>query len=474
MSEIDSARLHRFLLGLGAEGHEALSSSTISIVSDSVIGKYFALPIAAAGIPVKLIDKTTALEEKLIDIPVKDGNRARGYISALKEFSNSPALESLVGIEAELGYYGSPLVLKNSKVVIDCTNNPRSKTASLDFSTKNNAAFISVSVIPGYGRLDMVPPKGQAKISVLGKGMAELEESLINEEGALLTKEMIGAFMGGIAAEEATRFILGKEPLNRRLCLNLGYDDVFMRRQEHQSLNILKPNEFSEKSALLFGVGAVGANTGYWLSRLGLKRVDALDYDTVDITNVIRTLFYHHSVGQLKADVAAQKFQELSGNRTSSTAIKEKLQPDWKPGQRYDVFVDGFDNFSSRNLVHQLAISEGTPLLSASGRFDGFDMEFYLPGKTLCFDCNFGLSSLAEKEDSDRRNSCTVEFTPQNSWINQSLGSLAAMMIAGQLAGKKVPNGMIFYEPAQDNRLFINAKQGYCGLENGVMVHGHL
>lgn len=483
---VDADRLHRLMLGLGADGYKKLESSVVSIVFDSEIGKYFALPFVASGIPVKLISASeTSASEQLIDVQLSQKHRSHAYAQALRDFTGRPSLESIVGAEAELGFYGSTQVLNGSRVVIDCTNSQPSKSASLDFATKTQAAFISVSVVPGYARLEVGSPGKAAQPSVLMPGMAEMEESLVAKiqadaslmRGALVTKEMMGMFMAGIAADEAVRVILGKgEPPAKPLYLKFGYgQDVFAPKTKEQELRFLNPELFRENSALLFGAGAVGANVAFWLPKMGMGRVDVLDYDVIELTNLMRTLFYHKHVGELKAKVASEKIRELSGQATRSDFLNSRLTEDWAPESAYSVYVDGFDNFYSRNLVHKLAMAAEVPLLSASGRFDGFDMELYVPGKTQCFNCNFGLDRLAEKEEADRRNNCAVEFTPQNTWINQSVGALASLLIASALHPAHygtVPNGMVMFDPGHDSRLLINSKAGVCVAENGAMQHG--
>ncbi|MBI2143930.1 ThiF family adenylyltransferase [Candidatus Woesearchaeota archaeon] len=486
-AEIDTARLHRLMLGIGADGYEKLKKSQVSVVFDSEVGKYVALPLAASGIPLVLVSASQKhVWEQLIDIPLQQAEMAHSYAGALRQFNGNPSLETIIGVEAAMGFHGSTALLGGSSVVIDCTNSQLSKEACLSFARKAKASFISISVVPGYARLELAAPDNRkVGTSVLMPGMAEMEAGLaatirgnpLHEAGASITKEMMGMFMGGMAADETVRLILGKgQPLNRPLYLKFGYgSDVFSPKQEHDELRYVVPGMFGSKSALLFGLGAVGANVAFWLSKIGMGRVDTLDYDVVEITNVMRTLFYHQHVGELKAEVASQKIKALSCGSTESKSFNVKLAPGWEPGQDYSIYVDGFDNFLARSLVHRLGIQNKTPVLSASGRFDGFDMETYVPGQTLCFDCNFGLGRLAEKEEADRRNSCVVEFTPQNTWVNQSVGALAAMLIVNVFNPDRygsVPNGMVMYDPSQESRLFVNSKAGSCAFSGGEMQHG--
>lgn len=478
-------RLDRLLRGIGEDGFGKLQNSVVSVVFDSEVGKYFALPFAVSGIPLKLISISGKDDdESMIDLRIDSEMRAHGYASAFHKFNGNSSIDTIVGIEAELGYHGSSRVLEGSNVVIDCTNNEISKQSALQFSQKNGAIFISASVIPGYAKIEVfVPGRETSGYSILMPGMKGLEERVFESingnpclvKGAKLTKEMIAMFMGGIAADEAVRGILGgKEPLARPVYYKFGYGaEMFSPRAKGEELRFIDPAHFRDKSALIFGAGAIGANEAYWLARLGLKRVDCLDYDVVELTNIMRTLMYYDMVGWLKCAAASEKIKLISEGKTESGQIPAKLSPKWKPAMEYDVYFDGFDNFYSRDMVSQRGLKDFVPVISASGRFDGFDVEAYVPQTTLCFDCNFGLSQLAEKEQARVRQSCGIEYTPQNGWINQSAGALASLILANVLFLDKygpAVNGMVLYDPNQDKRLFVNDKSGACYHRKGGAI----
>lgn len=471
----DASRLDRLFRAIGEDGFRKLNSSIVSIIFDDSIGKYFALPFVSSKMPVRLISTSKRERgERLIDILVEEPRRAHGYVRAFQKYYSDAGM--VVGIEGRLGAFFSNTLLEGSKVIIDCTNNERSKQCALEYAKEKGATFISASVVPGYGKFAVIYPNtGDHDSSILMPGMRTLEEKVWDEtrrkpdqrRGAKITKELVAAFIAGLAADEAVRCILEKDkPLEETVYFKFGYGrDMFRPKTKEDVLIYINPRFFRKKSAHVFGAGAVGTNVSFWLSKMGFGKIAFLDYDEVESTNVMRTLFYHDRIGYAKDCAAAEKIALISNGRTETKAFHTKLTPEWKPDIPYDVYIDGFDNFYSRGIAHNIALQNNMYLVSASGRFDGFDVEVYIPGQTLCFDCIFRINELAAKDEARQRQSCSREFTPQNTWINQSVGALTAMMAASALKPKKygVPvNGMVFYDTNQTRRLFVNEKEGVC------------
>lgn len=475
MSDL-SQRLDRLLRAVGDDGFEKLQESIVSVVFDSEAGKYFSLPLAYAGVPLKLIGVSPSVEgERLVDTRINNKSRALSYSEALKNHTGN---EKIVGVEAELNCLNPEIFLRGSSAVIDCTNDPVSKYVISHYCRKNKTFFLSASVVPGYAKMKVMARKSTDEL--LMEDMIKLETSLYEKinsdklEGAVLTKEILSMFMGGLAAEETVRSILGKEFTDQTLCCKFGYGiNMFAPKGEDEELKFIDLSDFRKTSANVFGAGAIGTNIGYWLARLKFSELDFLDDDVVDLTNVMRTLYYHDRVGWLKSAAAAEKTFEISGGLTKSFPLQFRLKPNNTIDKNYDFYIDGFDTFKARNLVSILGMNDFRPVISASARYDSFDIRVYVPNKTLCFDCSFGLKDLAEKENSIVRQSCGMEFTPQNTWTNLSAGSLATMLLCGAVSPEKygpVVNGLVFYDTNYPERLFVDPKDGVCKHRKGGII----
>ncbi len=477
-------RFNRLALSIGVEGLDILqNSSLITIVYDSPIVKFFALPLITAGIPVKLIGliKTTR-NEKLIDIPLDPGMSATSYEKALTNF-NGPGTP-VVGEEARLETYTSSLLLKGSTGIIDCTNSSRSKEIALKYARTNNIGLVSTSVIPGYGKLMFAHPDSDPKEGITMPGFSELEEAVFGEigqgrilkSGAIATKNIIGMFMAGLAADVIVQYIIGKEEcLTEPLFLKFGHGKNIFKPLGNDAPVYLDPRHFKGESILSLGSGAVASNTCFPWSFLPLERMDFLDLGFTKSSNIIRTLLLYNSVNEDKAVASAQRIQSITDQRTLSTGYVEEFTPDWLPERTYSALLDGFDNFYSRGLGYLLGLNTKTPVISASGRHDGFNTQVFVPNKTLCFDCMISLSEKAAEDEAARRESCERELTPQNTWLNMSVGAYAALSLANVLHPEiygPLINGVVAYDPVIPDRLLMSDRPGVCTYDNGGgMIH---
>ena len=125
---------------------------------------------------------------------------------------------------------------------------------------------------------------------------------------------------------------------------------------------------------LVVGAGGLGCPVLQYLNAAGVGTIGIIDDDRVDISNLQRqVLFNEQDVGKRKAEcardkLAAQnsgtKFEVYCERLTSANALELFA--------RYDVVVDGSDNFATRYLVNDAAVITGRPLVFGSiFKFEG-------------------------------------------------------------------------------------------------------
>jgi adenylyltransferase/sulfurtransferase len=127
-------------------------------------------------------------------------------------------------------------------------------------------------------------------------------------------------------------------------------------------------------SVLVVGAGGLGSPTSIYLAAAGVGRIGLVDFDRVDITNLHRQILYGTSdVGRPKLEAARERLHDLNPEvqietheaRLTSENALEILG-------RYDVIVDGTDNFATRYLVNDACKILGKPNVYGSiFRFDG-------------------------------------------------------------------------------------------------------
>ncbi|HET9694237.1 MAG TPA: ThiF family adenylyltransferase [Steroidobacteraceae bacterium] len=134
-------------------------------------------------------------------------------------------------------------------------------------------------------------------------------------------------------------------------------------------------------SVLVIGAGGLGVPVLQYLTAAGVGRVGIADGDVVEASNLHRQPLYGPAdIGARKADVAARRLREL--NREVQVEVHAERAgganiADWLA--RYDLVVDCSDNFATKFLVNDAAVSLGKPAVFASVyQYEG-QLQTYLP-----------------------------------------------------------------------------------------------
>ena len=125
---------------------------------------------------------------------------------------------------------------------------------------------------------------------------------------------------------------------------------------------------------LVVGVGGLGAPAALYLAAAGVGTLGLVDADTVSLSNLQRqVLFNEADVGRPKVEAAAEHLTALNPNLTLET------HPVWLDEanaraviSRYDLVLDGTDDFATRFAASDACLAEGKVLVSgALGRWTG-------------------------------------------------------------------------------------------------------
>ena len=125
---------------------------------------------------------------------------------------------------------------------------------------------------------------------------------------------------------------------------------------------------------LAIGAGGLGSPVLVYLAAAGVGTIGVAEFDVVDESNLQRQIIHGQSdVGRSKAESARDSIKEINPyvdvvlheQRLDSTNVMEIFA-------RYDLIVDGTDNFATRYLVNDAAVLLGKPYVWGSiFRFDG-------------------------------------------------------------------------------------------------------
>jgi adenylyltransferase/sulfurtransferase len=135
------------------------------------------------------------------------------------------------------------------------------------------------------------------------------------------------------------------------------------------------PGQAALKDArvLVVGAGGLGAPALLYLAAAGVGTLGIVDDDKVALSNLQRQVIHGTpDIGQLKVDSAAGLIHRLNPNvAVEARSVRIAADNALALIERYDVVVDGSDNFATRYLVSDACFLAKRPLITgAVGTFD--------------------------------------------------------------------------------------------------------
>jgi len=110
------------------------------------------------------------------------------------------------------------------------------------------------------------------------------------------------------------------------------------------------------KTVTIFGLGAIGSNLGYNLFQAEPRLIiNGIDKDIVEQRNLGNQIYSQPFVGQSKVDAFVAELYMRTQSMPKGKFIKAELGKDRLSLD--GLFVDAFDNFKSRDILHQIAKS---------------------------------------------------------------------------------------------------------------------
>jgi adenylyltransferase/sulfurtransferase len=126
-----------------------------------------------------------------------------------------------------------------------------------------------------------------------------------------------------------------------------------------------------------------------YLAAAGVGRITLVDGDRVQRSNLQRQiLFSDADVGQLKAEVTAERLRQLNPDIRIvnldvylDRALAEELIPE------HDIVVDGTDNFAAKFVINDICVKHSRPFVY--GAISGVDGELatFWSGQGACYRC---------------------------------------------------------------------------------------
>lgn len=140
------------------------------------------------------------------------------------------------------------------------------------------------------------------------------------------------------------------------------------------NMGVIGQRRLKNARVLVIGAGGLGSPTLLYLAAAGVGTLGVIDFDRVDESNLQRQVIHTvESIGELKVESARQAIARLNP-LVKVITHNDRLEPDMAVElfSRYDLILDGTDNFATRYLVNDACILADKPYVWGSiFRFEG-------------------------------------------------------------------------------------------------------
>jgi adenylyltransferase/sulfurtransferase len=140
---------------------------------------------------------------------------------------------------------------------------------------------------------------------------------------------------------------------------------------------------------LIAGAGGLGTTIALHCAFAGFGTIRIADCDTIEHSNLNRqTLYRHHDIGSVKADVAAERIRGITPylkTEAVHTVVTKENACELTSGM--DVVIDAMDNYPVRYILADAAEERTIPFIH--GAIDGFygQVATILPRRSACMRC---------------------------------------------------------------------------------------
>ena len=143
---------------------------------------------------------------------------------------------------------------------------------------------------------------------------------------------------------------------------------------------------------LLVGAGGLGCPAALYLAAAGVGTLGIIDSDKVDLSNLQRQVLHGLAdVGKPKTESAKEAIHRINPD-VKVVTYQERLTPEnaLEIFQKYDLIIDGSDNFPTKYLVNDASFFAGKPYIYGGVfQFEGQASVFFPKEGGPCLRCLF-------------------------------------------------------------------------------------
>ena len=167
--------------------------------------------------------------------------------------------------------------------------------------------------------------------------------------------------------------------------------EKYSRQIVLKSVGTIGQKKILNSNVLIVGAGGLGCPIVDYLSRAGVGNIGIVDYDKVDVSNIHRQSIYTiKDVGKYKVEVLKKRLIDINPD-VKIKIYKNKITKKnvYKILNKFDIIVDGSDNFKTKFLLNQFANKlKKIFIVGAISRYDGHIFAFnFKNNNEACLKC---------------------------------------------------------------------------------------
>lgn len=240
--------------------------------------------------------------------------------------------------------------------------------------------------------------------------------------------------------------------------MKIEKNQLFKRQITLAEIGEIGQEKLQKASVLVVGCGGLGSPIAVYLASSGIGKMHLIDFDTVDVTNLHRQVFYSlEDLGKSKAAVLS----EFIKKRAPFTEVSFTNKPITKNNvleliENVDVVIDGTDSLPTKYLINDACVIKSKPLVYGSlYKFDGYAATFNVQQKDGS--CSANLRDAFPKMATDIPN-CEEAGT-----LNAIVGIIAIAQVNEVLKlitgiGNPLINELLIYNSLQNTQLKMKLK----------------
>ena len=233
----------------------------------------------------------------------------------------------------------------------------------------------------------------------------------------------------------------------------ISKSDLFKRQITLSEIGEAGQQKLQEAKILVVGCGGLGSPIAVYLGASGIGKLHLIDFDTVDISNLHRQVFYSlKDIGKLKSECLSNFIQQ----RSPFTEVSFSREAITKENaieliSEYDVIVDGTDSLPTKYLLNDACVILEKPLVYGSlYKFDGYVSIFNLKQEDGSFSANL--------RDAFPDMNTTTANCEEAGTLNAIVGMIATAQVNEVLKiitgiGKPLTNELLIYNVLQNTQL---------------------